>query len=193
MDYGYNELYVSEVDTSELKLTLSDMMQDDTVGRLKRIVARRIGAPETWSQLSLTFCGEEMNNDESSLRSYGIQSGDTIYRAFAIDPRLLPKEPEPENPPTYNDAVGDRKLKTVFFKALDERTYTLEDISLKGTVGDLRKKLAKEKYIDDEYMRFIYGSKQLDNGTALMDVGLQNECTIHIVVRFPGGGNMPAA
>jgi hypothetical protein len=93
MDYGYNELYVSEVDTSELKLTLSDMMQDDTVGRLKRIVARRIGAPETWSQLSLTFCGEEMNNDgkhqlsqsihelklslfwlESSLRSYGIQS-----------------------------------------------------------------------------------------------------------------------
>jgi len=187
MDYGYDTLYVSAVDTSEQKLTLCDMMRDDTVERLKRIVARRIGKPGTWSQLSLNFAGEELTNDESTLGSYGIQNGDTIYRAFAIDPRVAPEKPVPEDPPSYSEAVEDKKIKTVFFKALDDRTYTLEDISLKGTVGYLRKRLAEEKYINEDYLRFLYGTKQLSDETVLRDLGLQNECTIHIVVRFPGG------
>ena len=63
MDYGYDSLHVSPVDATGRKLTLCDMMRDDTVERLKRVVARRIGKPEAWSQLSLNFEGEELTKD----------------------------------------------------------------------------------------------------------------------------------
>jgi len=194
MDSGYDKLYVSWVNIDEEQLTIHDVPKDDTVERFKQAIARKTGSPETWSQISLHFGGEEMTN-EKTIESYGIKNEDIVYRTVAIDPSQLPQKPDQ---PTYQKAVNasdaeseeddlDKTLKTLFFKDLDGRTLTLEDVPVKATVQVLRKMLADEKGIKAENLRFIYGGKELQDDKILEMYGLQNESTIQIVLRLYGG------
>jgi len=201
MDSGYDKLYVSWVNIDEEQLTIHDMMKGDTVERFKRIIAQKTGSPETWSQISLHFGGEEMIN-EQTIESYGINNEDIVYRTVAIDPGQFPQKADPE--PTYHEAmdISDaesdeddiyRTFKTLFFKDLDGRTLTLEDVPVMVTVAVLRKKLADEKGIKAQHLRFIYGGKELQDEKLLEMYGLQNESTIQIVLRLYGGEGRPSA
>jgi hypothetical protein len=66
-----------------------------------------------------------------------------------------------DNPPPYS---GPKVLDNVMFRDLDGKTLTLHFIPLTWKIKQLREKLGKEKALEVEYYRFIWGGKQLDDG-----------------------------
>jgi len=54
------------------------------------------------------------------------------------------------------------------FYHFDGYTITLQSVPLNGTVKQLRDRLCAEKALDAESLRFLYGSKQLQDGITLL-------------------------
>jgi hypothetical protein len=65
------------------------------------------------------------------------------------------------NPPPYSSEII---LKTIFFQNLDGRTLALHDIPISWKIKQLREKLGRERALEVDYYRFLWGGKQLDEG-----------------------------
>jgi hypothetical protein len=65
------------------------------------------------------------------------------------------------NPPPYSKEII---LRNVFFKNLDGRTLTVNDIPISWTIKQLRKKLSDKHAMNVDEYRFIWGGKQLNDG-----------------------------
>jgi hypothetical protein len=70
------------------------------------------------------------------------------------------------NPPPYSSK--DIILKTVFFKHMDGRNFTVHDIPITWRFGQLRAKLAQEKAMNLDDFRFLWGAKQLEDGISCL-------------------------
>jgi hypothetical protein len=66
------------------------------------------------------------------------------------------------NPPPYSKEII---LKNIFFKHLDGRTMTVNDIPISWTIKQLRKKLSDKHAMNLDDYRFIWGGKQLSDGS----------------------------
>jgi hypothetical protein len=64
-------------------------------------------------------------------------------------------------PPPY---AVTKTLDNVMFQDTDGKTFTVNFIPIGWKINQLREKLGREKSIEVEYYRFIYGGKQLDDG-----------------------------
>jgi Ubiquitin family len=69
-----------------------------------------------------------------------------------------------DNPPPYSKEIKEIILKNVFFKHLDGRTLTVNDIPISWTIRQLRKKLLDKHAMNLDEYRFIWGGKQLNDG-----------------------------
>ena len=78
-------------------------------------------------------------------------------------------------------------LKTLFFKDLDGKSLVLNDVSIDTRLSAVFRRLAQEKAMDVEWLRFIWSGKQLNGDKTVRDYGIMNESTIHIVARLRGG------
>jgi hypothetical protein len=65
------------------------------------------------------------------------------------------------NPPPYSNEII---LKTVMFQNLEGRTMTLKDIPIAWKIQQLREKLGREKALDVDDLRLLWGGKQLEDG-----------------------------
>jgi hypothetical protein len=68
--------------------------------------------------------------------------------------------------PSQDDDMEEFKIPTVFFTGLDGKTWSLEWLSIKTLVIDVKKKLQNKHGCDPSELRMIYMGKEFQDGWA---------------------------
>jgi hypothetical protein len=95
----------------------------------------------------------------------------------------------PSELPSYDEAgFSGKELRTIFALDVDQsRPINVGPVKLGMSVKVFIEKVASRQGVDPEHLRIIYKGKQLKEGNSLLDYGLQDEATVHCVIRVLGG------
>ncbi|ORY13150.1 hypothetical protein BCR34DRAFT_562483 [Clohesyomyces aquaticus] len=167
------------------------------------MIAHKVRRPHEWSAIVLSFTGCNLD-DGKTIKDYGIQDDDTIFQGGSFDLRSEKRKSTATrgSPNWTRPNVDCKQIKNLHFKHIDGQTFTLQDIPVMYTGKQLNAVLRYEKGIDEDgdgdgdgsedwvdrgWMRMICSGKQLDNDKTLEDCDVQEDSTIFIVARLPGG------
>lgn len=74
----------------------------------------------------------------------------------------------------------------IFVKTLQGKTITI-DINSDDTIDVIKRKIAEKEGISSSEQRLIYNGKQLDDSRTASDYNLQENGTLHLLLRLKGG------
>lgn len=71
-------------------------------------------------------------------------------------------------------------------KTLSGESITI-DVDPEESIASVKQKISQHEGIPPEQQRLIFGGKQLDSSNCVSDYNIENDCTLHLVLRLKGG------
>merc|ERR1712157_73557 len=75
----------------------------------------------------------------------------------------------------------------LFVKTLTGKTVSIE-VEEGEAIEDVKAKIAEKEGVPPEQQRIIFGGQQLQDGKTIDDYDIEDDCTLHLVLRLRGGG-----
>ncbi|XP_023770760.1 polyubiquitin [Lactuca sativa] len=136
----------------------------ETIGNVKKKIRKIDETPI--SRYCLIIAGKNLE-DGRTLRDQNIQNGSTLHM-------------------TLRFKAGSEMQ--IFVRTLTRKTITLV-VYKAETIGDVKEMIQKREGLLPDDQRLIFHGKQLEDGATLSDHNIQNESTIHLVIRMRGDCN----